>query len=218
MRHIHSIEFAYLTIYTQGYLHFPRRCAVKTKIYAILVFLMLFFIVVPPSLGATTATRAPFDYLDSDEQEYASQLRAKVAEAKADVATTRAELGTSFLQGYDEWTKSAVAGFGAIDAHVAAIKNISAPASFSDVQGECQSLMGFAPDSIAFTFSFGGGPDSLIEIAQLVGHLEGDLKDLDAQLDSVLASLDARINKIAEAQKMGEDILDSFLSCDDTST
>src|SRR5512135_2034894 len=146
----------------------------KRYLYLGLILSMLLLIVFPPAVHAED-TRTPFDYLSQDQQTYASAVRGGVAEAKKQVSSARADLGTSFLQGYMEWSTAVYKTLGALNGSIGKLKALTPPEGFSDVNAKCQALPEASMGRLYAAFSFGGGPESLIETAQMVGELEGDL-------------------------------------------
>ena len=189
----------------------------KRCIYSILIFLMLLCFVIPPSLGAATSTRAPFDYLDEEEQAYVGSMRGAIATARGLVQTARADLGTVFLQGYLDFEKRFPGELAAANDAIAVIKSISAPASFSDVAAQAQSILFFNVNNISDMLS-PENPGGLIDVARSVGNIEGDFVDVDKELTSLLSALEQQVAKVAEAQRLGEEAINQLLSCDETQT
>jgi len=182
---------------------------------------MLTLMVFPPVIHADDA-RTPFDYLKKDEQDYAGRLRGAVADAKSHIAPARADLGTCFLQGYDEWAPAVLKQLESLNDDIYLIKAMTAPATFSDLQAKCQALHGMNVGVLAMFLGVGGTPDTLIETAQIVSNLEGGLGALDGELSGILSALEAQIEKVGkqrekEAQELGGDILNAILSCEETS-
>jgi hypothetical protein len=174
---------------------------------------MLSLMAFPLATSAADDNRTSFDYLNDEEQIYVTRIRLLITQAKDKVDVARTDLQTFFLQDYRAWYARFLAELDAVDAAIYNLKQVSAPPDFSAFGQQCQSMAGLPPDSADLFLS----PDivifTLVEAAQTLAIVENNLNQLEQRLDNLNASLDKRIEEVAEAQKRGEELLDDFLSC-----
>ena len=107
----------------------------KRYIYLSLIASMLLLIAFPPHIHAEDG-RPPFEYLHKEEQEYVTKMMGAIEQARNDLKTARADLGTIFLQGYDDWYTHFPGEVSAMNGSIVKIKNIAAPGSFSGVASQ----------------------------------------------------------------------------------
>jgi hypothetical protein len=182
---------------------------------------MLLCIIVPPSLGATstaTDTRTDFDCLNSEEQAYVTGMQGAIAHAKDSAQTARADLGTVFLQGYEDWYKAFPVEVAQMNIAIDAVRNMQAPGTFSGVAAQAQKLEGVGVGHVKDVFDPYEVPMHLPEVAREVALFDEDFGGIIGDLNDLNSALDKRVAEVAKLQRMGEDILGSMLSCDETTT
>jgi hypothetical protein len=195
-----------------------RRCAVKRYIYTVLVSVMLFFIVMPPSLGATTEPYDPLEYLYKKEQDYVKSTREAITAALGAIADAKGEIGPFFTDGYQKWAEGLSGKFKVVNEKTKAIGAIAAPDTFSEVQAQAQGITVFNSDHVYNSLNPFDMMNDLAYAMQTFSNLEGGLNAVRGQVEGVSGALEGKAAALAKKNKMGADILDSMLSCEDTTT
>ena len=190
----------------------------KRKIYAVLISLMLFFMVVPLSLGATTSTYNPMEYLTEEEQAYVKDMRGAIDKARSAIADAKGELIPYFPDGYQKWVEGLLGKFSNVNKSVAAMGSIAAPSAFGVVQAQAKSIGDY---DVAYVGGLVSPMAMQLDLAYAVGifaDLEGSLNSALGEVEAVSGTLEKTVAEVAKKQKMGADILDSLLSCEESTT
>jgi hypothetical protein len=190
---------------------------VKRFIMSALILLMLALMVFPVAINAattTSSTRTPFDWLNDEEQAYVTSLRAQIAEVQGQVQAARADLGTIILQSRESWYGSLHGEFHAINKGLDAMAALTAPAEFTAIGTQCQDMPDVGLSELDMLSMASTDREALVETAQMVGHIDGDLAAVDGALSSLLGSINSRIANIASRrEKAAEMVSDIFSSC-----
>jgi hypothetical protein len=190
---------------------------VKRKIYAAGILLLLIFMIMPPSLGATTEPYDPMDYLYEEEQAYVKSMRSSITEALSAIADANGEIGPFFTEGYEKWADGVVAKFDAVNDKTRAIGAIDAPDAFSAVQAQARGINTMNSDNI-YNFLSPYEITDLANAMQSFSKLEGSLNTVRGQVQAVSSALEGKAAELAKKNKMGADIIDSILGCESTAS
>jgi len=191
---------------------------VKRNIYVVLISLMLFFMVVPFSLGATTSTYNPMEYLTEEEQAYVKDMRGAIDKARGAIADAKGELIPVFPEGYEKWTETLVGKFSNVNKSIAAMGSIAAPSAFGAVQAQAKSIGDYDLGWVADIVHPMRMQSDLAYAVGTFAEMEASLTGALGEVEAVSGTLEKTVAEVAKKQKMGADIVDSLLSCEETAT
>ncbi len=190
----------------------------KSKFYATLILLMLFFIVVPPSLGATMTAYNPMEYLTEEEQAYVKEMRGAIDAARGAITDAKAELIPIFPEGYEKWVNGFTGKVSNINKTTEAMGAIPAPSAFSAVQAQAGKIGGYDVGWVGDMFNPMVMQSDLAQAMKTFADAEASFNSALKEVEAVSSTLEKTVAEVAKKQKMGADIVNAMLSCDETAT
>ena len=188
----------------------------KRPLMVTLILFMLGLMVFPVTVNAATtapSTKTPFDWLNDEEQAYVTSLRAYIVVVQGRVKTAKANLGTMFLQEGETWYQTFSGELASINSGLDTMEALSAPAEFTGVAAQCKNLPDVS-NMEAESLHFASSALALVEAAQMVGHIDGDLSAVDGALSGLLGSINSRIADVAKRREKAVDAVSAlFDSC-----
>jgi len=189
----------------------------KRFIMSVLILFMLSLMVFPVAVFAddsSPSTRTPFDWLNDEEQAYVTSLRAHIAGVQAQVQKARADIATIILQTQESWYDSLHGEFHAINKGLDDMAALTAPAEFTAIGTQCRDMPDVGLSELDMLAMASTRREALVEAAQMVGHIDGDLAAVDGALGSLLGSINSRIADVASRREKAVDAISSlFDSC-----
>jgi hypothetical protein len=181
----------------------------KTLVRSILVLAMILAIFLTPAVHAQDSTKAPWDYLNPDEQSFVTSVRADVIIAKIKLDNAKANLNTVMLQDLNDWESSMKKDLTELNQALMEFGKLPVPDAFTEIKGKIKTLVGI---NIGLLYDRMSISEHFLEYVVILSDLSKVLTKVESSINTLSENLEKTIRDIAKQRERNEQAAEEILN------